>query len=67
MSQWYFTRADRKTIGPVTARELKHLASSGGLLPTDRVRRGSSKKMLTASRVKGLFAPPAGLAETPTA
>ncbi len=34
--KWYYSR-DGSTVGPVSALELKHLASSGQLGPTDLV------------------------------
>jgi hypothetical protein len=47
-------------LGPFTAEKLKELASTGVLLPTDKVRRVGKDKMVTAGRVKGLFAPSVG-------
>ena len=46
--------------GPFTAKELKEMASSGQILPTDTVRREGAEMMVAARRVKGLFPPLAG-------
>ena len=56
-SQWYYKQVGREMVGPCTARELKQMASSGQLLPTDRVHREGMMKPVRARRVKGLFAP----------
>lgn len=59
-NRWYFARAGGKLFGPVTGRELKRLAATGGLAPTDRVKKDGMAKSVSAARVKGLFAPAAG-------
>jgi len=58
--QWFYSHCGEKVVGPVTSRELKNLACSGDILPTDRVRRHPMVQPVTASRIKGLFAPSAG-------
>ncbi len=58
-TQWYLTRGGGRMYGPVTGRELKRLAASGELAPTDRVKKDGMVKSVSARRVKGLFAPPA--------
>jgi len=58
--QWFYSHCGEKVIGPVTSRELKKLASSGELLPTDTVRRESAGTMIAARRVKNLFPPQTG-------
>ena len=55
MSQeWYFTW-DGQKLGPVSGAQLKQLASSGRLKPTDKVCKKGMEKWVTASSVKGLF------------
>jgi hypothetical protein len=55
---WYYTRA-RQPVGPVTFDELKELARSGQLLPSDRVWREGMDQWAAARSVEGLFpAPP---------
>jgi hypothetical protein len=57
--KWFYTRDRHEMIGPFTAKELKRLAANGELLPTDRVNKTGMQRTVLASRVKGLFAPPA--------
>ena len=57
-TQWFYSHCGEKVIGPVSSRELKTLAASGELLPTDRVRKHRMVQPVRASRIKGLFAPP---------
>lgn len=56
-SQWFFSSDGRTMLGPCTSLEMKHLAATGRILPTYRVRRKGRGKTVTASRVKGLFGP----------
>jgi hypothetical protein len=60
-TQWFFAKdgSKGKMHGPVSGRELKRLAATGGLAPTDRVKKDGMEKSVSARRVKGLFAPPA--------
>jgi hypothetical protein len=53
-------------LGPCTSRELKELASTGQLLPTDRVLKDGMERAVKARRVKGLFAPVTGQGESGT-
>lgn len=55
MSAWYYTKDGKTKIGPVTAAQLKELARSGQLGPTDMVRREDMPKWMPASRVQGIF------------
>ncbi len=55
--QWYYARNGNQT-GPIAAGDLKQLADSGRLLPTDLVRKDGMKAWAPASRVKGLFPAP---------
>jgi hypothetical protein len=55
-SKWFFTHDGQLILGPFTSAKLKEFASEGVLLPTDKVRRVGKDRMVTAGRVKGLFA-----------
>jgi hypothetical protein len=44
-------------LGPYTSFEMKHLAFTGQILPTSRVKRKGRKKTVMARNVKGLFRP----------
>jgi hypothetical protein len=59
--QWYYSRGDT-TVGPVSALDLKHLASSGQLAPTDLVWKEGMRDWLPAEQLKGLFDVPAPVA-----
>ncbi|MFO0811292.1 MAG: DUF4339 domain-containing protein [Gemmataceae bacterium] len=52
---WYYEH-EGKPGGPVTVSQLRQLASSGQLLPTDKVRKDDMTKWVKARAVKGLFA-----------
>jgi hypothetical protein len=54
MPKWFYKDADREN-GPVETSELKHLARSGKLRPSDAVRRDDMKDWTQANRIKGLF------------
>jgi GYF domain 2 len=58
-SDYYFTK-DGKQYGPVSALQLRRLADTGRLQPTDRVREDGTDGWVAAAIVKGLFptAPP---------
>jgi hypothetical protein len=58
-SHWFYWRDGDTTWGPFTSQQMKQLAATGELLPTDRVRRQGKEKAVRASRIKGLF-PAAG-------
>lgn len=62
-TQWYYSRDGEMMRGPCTPLEMKHLAATGRILPTSRVKRKGRVKTVIARNVKGLF-PPA--AELPT-
>ncbi len=65
---WYYNDENR-TFGPLSEEELKTLATSGKLKPTDKVRREGMTNWLPAGRVKGLFAnatPPPSASEAST-
>jgi len=53
-SEWYYLKGEDK-FGPVTDEELKKLAMSGKLEPTDYVWKDGQSKWKPASTLKGLF------------
>jgi hypothetical protein len=53
--QWFCTRDGKTEFGPMGSSQLRQMAASGLLLPTDYVRTDTTKKWGTASQVKGLF------------
>jgi hypothetical protein len=56
-SQWYYTQQGKRQ-GPIPTQQLKELAATGQLLPTDLVGKDGMAALVPASRIKGLFAPP---------
>jgi hypothetical protein len=66
MAEEYFFAKEDKQFGPFTAAQLKKLADTGRLQPTDKVRKSSMANWVSAAAVKGLFqattASPAGAA-----
>lgn len=54
MAGFFYTQNKQKR-GPVSAAELKQLASSGKLQPSDQVMKEGSNKWVPAKSVKGLF------------
>jgi hypothetical protein len=63
--QWYYARGGER-IGPVTTDELKRLAASGELLPTDLVWKEGMQAWIPAEKIKGLIPkPPAQPASEP--
>ena len=52
--EWHCKIGDR-TRGPLTAAELRELASSGELQPDSMVRRGHMARWVQAARVRGLI------------
>ena len=50
-----FAEIDGKVYGPLTADQVRKLASSGRLKPDDRVRKGSDGAWARAGRIPGLF------------
>jgi|GEM_PF-4773911 len=53
-NEWHYAR-NGSQYGPINARDLKLMASSGKLRPTDTVWKSGMTEPVTASRVKGLF------------
>lgn len=60
--QWYY-RKDNARFGPVSSSELKKLAASGELAPTDLLRGIGMSEWVPASKIKGLFSAPKPKAE----
>jgi GYF domain 2 len=54
MSNWYYIRGDEKA-GPVATGQLKELARSGKLRPSDMVWRMGMPRWTSADHLKGLF------------
>jgi hypothetical protein len=57
--QWLYSSDGQRMLGPCTSVEMKHLASTGQILPTYRVQRKGREKTVLARNVKGLFRPAA--------
>ena len=57
MSRWYYARGDRQS-GPISSRDLKRLARSGQLLPTDLIWKEGDSERRPAATVPGLFTEP---------
>jgi antitoxin component YwqK of YwqJK toxin-antitoxin module len=53
--QWYYTSDGQTNVGPVSTAELKRLARTGKLAPTDMVQMAGMSKWVPAVKVKGLF------------
>ena len=53
-AEWHYSK-DGKKIGPISAQELKSLADSGGLLPTDLVWKEGMSEWKQAGSINGLF------------
>lgn len=53
---WHYAKGDEK-IGPITSAELKQLAASGELKPTDSVWKTDWPEWKKANSLKGLFPP----------
>jgi hypothetical protein len=51
---WYYAKNERQ-LGPVAPSELRRLATTGGLLPTDLIWREGMEGWAPAAKVKGLF------------
>ncbi|MBL8794538.1 MAG: DUF4339 domain-containing protein [Planctomycetia bacterium] len=56
-SQWYYARGG-KAFGPYSSAQLRELAGTGKLLPTDQVQRVGATHWVAAAQVKHLFAKP---------
>jgi hypothetical protein len=54
--QWYYATGERR-FGPFSARQLRALAASGKILPTDTIWKAGIEKGVPASKVKNLFPP----------
>jgi hypothetical protein len=58
-TQWFYSPDGQMMLGPCTSVEMKHLASTGQILPNYRVKRAGRVKTVMARNVKGLFLPAA--------
>ena len=58
MSQWYYSKNNQRQ-GPVSSEQLKQLAATGQLQPSDLVWKEGMAQWAAASSIKGLFAAPA--------
>ena len=56
-NQWYYSQ-QKQRLGPVTDQQLKQLATSGQLRPTDLVWKKGLENWVAAQKVKGLFPEP---------
>src|SRR5437660_3986081 len=56
-TDWFYTLNGEQAPAPATAEQLRQLAASGQLLPTDMVWREGMTGWAPASSIKGLFAP----------
>jgi hypothetical protein len=61
MAEWYYARNNQR-LGPVSMDQLKQLASTGGLSPTDLVWKDGMPNWAAASTIAGLFPAPAAAA-----
>lgn len=52
--EWHYAH-DGKQLGPVSSEELRRLAASGQLQPTDLIWKNGMANWAPASRLKGLF------------
>jgi len=67
MPDWYYAK-NGKQEGPVSAAQLKQLATAGQLTPDDLVFQEGGTQWVNASTVKGLFGgPPSGSSSAPPA
>jgi hypothetical protein len=53
-NEWYYTK-QKKQRGPVSEEDLRELAASGELAPTDKVWKKGMEKWVAADTIKGLF------------
>jgi hypothetical protein len=59
MAEWHYSRGNEQH-GPVSSAQLKQLAASGQLLPTDLIWKDGMPGWLAAGKIKGLFDADAG-------
>jgi hypothetical protein len=64
-SQYYIKKGKTKS-GPYTSRELRELAASGKLLPTDRIWKKGFRRWRRAAKARGLFPGSGKLPKPPT-
>lgn len=56
-SEWFYSQGGKSRLGPIATAQLQALAKSGQLKPTDLVWQQGMAQWVTASKIKGLFAP----------
>ena len=56
-SEWYFS-IDGQQFGPVSSKQLREMAATGRLKPSDLVWRPGLKTWVSAAKIKGLFPSP---------
>lgn len=66
-SEWYYTINGQQASTPVSTSQLKQLAATGQLQPTDLVWQEGMANWVAASSIKGLFAASRSSAEQPAA
>ena len=55
VQDWYYTKDGKKKIGPISFEQMKDLATSGQLLPSDMVMQDGKTKWKAASEVQEFF------------
>lgn len=63
MAREFFCEVMGQTFGPLEPADLRRMAKSSELTPTDKVRQGEDGKWVEAGKVKGLFEQRASVAE----
>jgi GYF domain 2 len=62
--EWYYAH-DQNKIGPFSGRQMKDLATSGEILPTDTIWKAGVEKGVLACKVKNLFSLPQVILKLP--
>lgn len=63
--EYYIARGGKNKQGPYSSKQLKELAGSGRLMPTDLVWKEGFPKWVEANQIKGLFNPTLPVAHAP--
>jgi hypothetical protein len=63
-NEWHYTQSGQPAVAPITTAQLKQLAATGQLQPTDLVWQEGMTDWVVASAVKGLFPATKGTAAT---
>jgi len=64
-SEWYFS-IDGQQFGPISSKQLRELAATGRLKPSDLVWRPGLKTWVPAAKIKGLFPSPPAFPHSPS-